>query len=303
MLARNESRPAQLGPGRNKKECWKLIRNSVLAALATMLLWSPATANAVSPRPASLDAGFRMLYDLDFLCAQEEFRTWQNVHPEDPLGPAGEASAYLFGEFNRLGVLEIQLLINDSSYGSKKALSADPAVRAKFDAALQKAETIAQARLANNRDDRDALFAMALTSGLRADYQALVEKRNMASLRNANRARTWGQKLLAADQNYYDGYLASGSSKYIVGNLAAPIRWVLRVQGISGDKEDGLQELKLTAEHGRYLAPLARILLAIAYLRDNDVQQAQPLLSILEREFPHNPLFPKAIARLESQVN
>jgi len=268
-----------------------------------MVLWSPATATAVSPRPASLDAGFRMLYNFDFLCARQEFSAWGKVHPEDPLGPAGEASAYLFGEFNRLGVLEIQLLINDSSYRSKKALSADPAVRAKFDAALQKAETLAQARLATNSSDHDALFAMTLTSGLRADYQALVEKRNMASLRNANQARTWGQKLLAADPNYYDGYLASGSSKCIVGNLAAPIRWVLRMQGISGDKEGGLQDLKLTAEHGHYLAPLARILLAVACLRDNKVQQAKQLLSILEKEFPNNPLFPKAIARLEPQVN
>lgn len=296
------SQPLQLSSERNKKVAGKLTKNSVLAAVATMLLWSPATAAAISQRAASLDAGFRMLYDFDFLCAQQEFSAWETVHPEDPLGPAGEASAYLFSEFNRLGVLEIQLLINDSSYRSKKALSADPVVRAKFDAALQKAETIAQARLANNRDDRDALFAMTLTSGLRADYQALVEKRNMASLRNANQARTWGQKLLAADSDYYDGYLASGSSKYIVGNLAAPIRWLLRMQGISGNKEDGLQELKLTAEHGHYLAPLAKILLAVAYLRDNNVQQAKQLLSTLEVEFPHNPLFPKAIARLESHV-
>ena len=303
MLARSESAAAQFSRERTREVARKLTKNSVLAAVATMLVWSPATATAVSSRPASLYAGFRMLYEFDFLCAQQEFSTWQNVHPQDPLGPAGEASAYLFGEFNRLGILEIQLLINDASYRSKKALSADPEVRAKFDAALQKAETIAQARLANNRDDRDALFAMTLTSGLRADYQALVERRNMVSLRNANQARTWGQKLLAADPNYYDGYLASGSSKYIVGNLAAPIRWILRMQGISGDKEDGLQELKLTAEHGRYLAPLARILLVVAYLRDNNVQQAKQLLSNLEMEFPHNPLFPKAIARLEPHVN
>ena len=75
------------------------------------------------------------------------------------------------------------------------------------------------------------------------------------------------------------------------------------MQGISGDKEDGLQELKLTAEHGHYLAPLARILVAVAYLRDNNVQQAKQLLSILEMGFPHNSLFRKAIVRLESDVN
>jgi predicted Zn-dependent protease len=71
------------------------------------------------------------------------------------------------------------------------------------------------------------------------------------------------------------------------------------MQGVFGARKEGLQELRLTAAHGRYLAPLARILLAVAYLGNKDIQQAKQLLSALAREFPDNPLFPAAIARLE----
>ena len=163
-----------------------------------------------------------------------------------------------------MGVLEIQLLINDSSFQSKRKLAPDPAIRAKFENAVQNAEKKARERLARDPRDRDALFAMTLAAGLRADYFALIEKRNMASLRSADQARAWGETLLAVDPNYYDAYLASGSSKYIVGSLVAPVRWVLRLNGISGDKAEGIRELTLTAEKGNYLAPLARILLAIA---------------------------------------
>jgi hypothetical protein len=271
----------------------------VIATYAVLLVATP-TADGSQPPLASLDRGFHFLYNFDFVNAQQEFANWQKLNPDDPLGPLGEASADIFGEFDRLGVLEIQLLTKNSSYESKTSLSPDPAVRGKFEAALQRSEKMASAHLAINSRDRDALLAMTLASGLRADYQALVEKRNAASLRNANEARTWGQKLLTVDPTCYDAYLAMGSSNYVVGNLSAPLRWMLRLGGISGDKQEGIRELTLTAEHGHYLAPLARILLAIAYLRDHDTRRAQYLLSNLQHDFPGNSLFPRALAGLDS---
>jgi hypothetical protein len=261
--------------------------------------WSPCLGrdkSAASP----LEAGFYSLYNFDFTEAQDDFAAWQASHPDDPVGFVAEASGYIVGEFDRLGVLEIQFLIRDSSFQSKKKLSPDPAIRAKFEDAVQHAEKEARERLAKDPRDRDALFAMTLAAGLRADYFALIDKSSMSSLRSADQARTWGETLLAVDPNYYDAYLASGSGKYIVGSLVAPVRWMLRLDGISGDKAEGIKELTLTAEKGNYLAPPARILLAIAYLREKRPQEARQLLSSLHTDFPRNPLFPKAIAKIDS---
>ena len=83
--------------------------------------------------------------------------------------------------------------------------------------------------------------------------------------------------------------------------MAAPVRWVLRLGGVSGDKKAGLSELQLTAQRGRYLAPFARILLAIAYVRDKDRARAREVLSSLREDFPNNPLFGKEITRLTQQ--
>jgi hypothetical protein len=88
-------------------------------------------------------------------------------------------------------------------------------------------------------------------------------------------------------------------SEYIVGSLPAPARWLLRIAGYKGDKAQGMEQLKVTAGHGRYLAPLARILLAIAYLRDHDAGRARELLVALARDFPSNPLFPREIQRID----
>jgi hypothetical protein len=133
----------------------------------------------------ALDDGFHSLYNFNFVQAQQHFASWQELHPEDPLGSVAEAAGYLFSEFDRLGVLEIQLLVKDSPFESGKELLPDAVIRAKFDGALKKAESKANLRLAKDPRDRDALFATTLIFGLKADYKALIEKSNIASLRSS----------------------------------------------------------------------------------------------------------------------
>ena len=255
---------------------------------------------ANSPAPSALDRGFTGLYNLDFSGAQQEFSSWEMQHPEDPVGPVSEAAGLLFSEFNRLGVLEAQFYENDSAFENRAKLKPDPALRAHFDAAIARAQTLARARLATDSINRDALFALTLCSGLQADYFALIEKRNLASLHYTKEASASAQQLLAVCPNCYDALLATGFSKYVIGSMAAPVRWILRMGGLPADKQGGINDLQTTAEHGHYLAPFARILLAIAYVREKDKPRALELLSGLEREFPSNTLFPREIARLQS---
>jgi hypothetical protein len=260
-----------------------------------------ATGADIPADSPSLDRGFHLLYALDFSGAQQAFASWQQEHPDDPLGPASEAAGLLFSEFNRLGVLEEQFYKDDRAFETRKRFTPDPALRDRFDAALDLAERRAQTRLASSPKDPDALFAMALASGLRADYAALIEKRNLASLHFTKQATSWANQLLNADPEYYDAHLATGVSQYIIGSMAAPVRWLVRLGGVSGDKQAGIRELQITAQHGRYLAPFARILLAIAYVREKDLTEARQILLTLRDDFPENPLFAREIARLDSQ--
>ncbi len=118
---------------------------------------------------------------------------------------------------------------------------------------------------------------MTLSSGLQADYAAMIEKRNLPSLHYTREANDWADKLLAVDPNCYDAHVATGFSKYIIGSMAAPVRWIMRLGGRSGDKKQGIAELQMTADHGHYLGPFARILLAIAYVRDKDNAHAREM--------------------------
>ncbi|HEV2467783.1 MAG TPA: hypothetical protein VGS78_01210 [Candidatus Sulfotelmatobacter sp.] len=240
------------------------------------------------------------MYNLDFAGAQRDFANWQQLHPDDPVGPVSEAAGFLFSEFNRLGVLEAQFYESNSAFLKRQKQTPDPHLRNRFQAEINRAENLAHARLAKDPNDSNALFALTLSSGLQADYAALIEKRNLTSLHYTKEASIDAQHLLAVCPNCYDALLARGFSKYVIGSMSAPVRWVLRMGGLPADKQGGIDDLKTTAEHGHYLAPFARILLAIAYVREKNKAAAVQLLSGLRQEFPGNTLFPREIARLQS---
>jgi hypothetical protein len=252
------------------------------------------------PLSAGLGSGFHRLYDLDFAGAQKEFEAWEKLNPENPMGPASEAAAILFSEFNRLGVLEAQFYEDDSIFAARKKYEADPAQRTRFEQQLSRAEDLAKSRLSRDARDRDALLAMTFAAGLRSDFAALIEKRNLASLHYTKEATAWAAQLLAADPDCYDAHLAGGVSRYIVGSMAAPVRWFLRFGGVVGDKAGGIAELQATATQGHLLAPFARILLAIAYVREKELKRARELLLGLQRDFPDNALFGRELARLDT---
>ena len=275
----------------------KLMLQGMVLAVTVAL---PA---AASESPTSLEQGYRLMYGLDFASAGQVFLQWRAEHPRDPLGPMSEAASLLFAELDRTGILQAQFFVDDSSFTSKKP-PAPPAagLRERFDTTLASAETLARARLRDEPRDSDALFALTMVYGLRADYAALIEGRGMAALSYTRQATRLARTLLKVAPDYADAYLSTGISQYIVGSLVAPLRWLLRIAGFSGDKAKGIEELKLTAERGRFLGPFARILLTIAYLREHDMARAQELLVGLQREFPSNPLFARELQRISGKA-
>jgi hypothetical protein len=281
----------------------KAMRPAAFALLlcAQLFLTNSRAEDLPQPAPASsLDRGFSGLYNLDFAGAERDFSSYELQHPDDPMGPVSEAAGFLFSEFNRLGVLEAQFYEDDKAFVNRPKVTPDPEVRQKFLNAVSRAENSARARLVKESQDRDALLALTLAAGLQADYFALIEKRNLPSLHFTREASQRAQQLLAVCPNCYDALLATGFSKYIIGSMAAPVRWILHLGGLPSDKQGGLADLQTTAARGHYLAPFARILLAIAYVREKDKPRALQLLADLRHDFPGNTLFPREIAHLES---
>lgn len=271
----------------------------VLALATASLAWCSSTPDVV--RPTALNEGYNQMYDLDFSGAHGTFEQWERSHPGDPLGPVSNAAAFLFSEFNRLKILEFDLFVSDSKFDSRPKLSPDPRVKTEFEKELAKAVEIANQNLTSHPQDPRALFALAMANGLRGDYTAMIEKRNLASLTYIKNARNLAEKLLAEDPTYYDAYLAIGVENYLLGINPAPVRWLLKLDGAQTDKEEGIEKLRLTANKGQYLAPYARLLLSVAALRAHDLGTARRLLGDLSREYPQNDLYKKELARIQTK--
>jgi hypothetical protein len=265
--------------------------------LATVCALSAQQPNRIVPQP-ELERGFREMYNLDFRGAHQTFNLYQKLSPDDPLGYVADGAAYLFAEFDRLHILESDLFTNDTRFDGRTAEQPDPNVKSAFEAALAHGDELTSKRLAASPNNANALFARVLANGLRSDYAAMIEKHNLSSLSYMKVSRTTAQQLLAIDPGCYDAYLAVGVENYLLGSTPTPVRWLLKITGSEADKAEGIRRLRMAAEKGYYLAPFARLLLAVAALRDKDKSTARTLLAELATEFPHNQLYSKELARI-----
>jgi hypothetical protein len=270
----------------------------ILAILGGAAACAAPNITVLAPNPV-IGRGYRQMYDLNFDEAHKTFGEWEREHPADPIGPVSNAAAYLFAEFDRLNILHSEFFVDNSIFHRRPKVTPDPGVRQAFDQELDKSAGLAEKILAQTPDEPDALFAKILTLGLRADYEALIERRDFDALKVIKNSRATAEKLLMIQPNYYDAYLAIGVENYLFSLKPAPVRWILQAGGAEADRDRGVEDLRLTAEKGRYLNPYARLLLAVAALRNKDLARARELLGSLAREFPHNRLYAQELAHLQ----
>jgi hypothetical protein len=274
--------------------------SSLLLAMISLTLLCGAQAQTAPTVEATLDESFRDMYNLKFDDALRVIENAKAIDKTDPIPWVAQASAILFREFDRLHILRSDMFSSDDAFDSRPAYSWAPESKKQFDAVLATGEKIAQQRISQNSKDVKALFSLALINGLRADDAALITKRNLSALSYTKSASGYSEKLLALSPDYYDAYVASGMGKYIIGGKAAPVRWMLRLGGLKGDQEQGLKELRMAADHGRYLAPFARILLAFDDLRHKNKTAARQKFASLHDQFPGNPLFTQEMAKCDA---
>jgi len=267
----------------------KTVCGKTLVAGALLLLTLVPARRALAS--TEIEQGFQSMYNLDFQRAHQDFSNWEQLHPGDPMGPVSQAAGFLFGEFARLNILQSELFTNDKTFDARAKPVADPMVRQQFYSAVDRSDQLADAALKLHPDDSNALFAKVMAMGLRSDYVAMIDKQDLAALSYMKQGRILAQQLLQQKPDAYDALLAVGVENYMTGIKPAPVRWMLRMGGIKPDKEQGIRELEQTAAHGNLLKPFAKLLLAVAALRDNNDAQGCGLLHELAVSYPQNPLY------------
>jgi hypothetical protein len=282
----------------------------LFAAIAIIALLAPSAMSAKpsadgdpadsSPvAPGLLDSGFADLYKLDFQGAREKFLSYQQMVPADPLGKAAEAASYLYEEFNDKGVFTSAFFLDDDKFLG--GVSGKPSEN-RNDTFLRInniARQMAQESLKTDARDPHGLLVLTITDGMESDYDALIERKQLAGLSMMRRAESEATMLLSIDPDAKDAYLALGASNYVIGSLPSYKRLFLKIGGVHGDKYRGIQQMQQAAEHGHYLKPFAMILLALGYEREHQKDRARVLLADLTAQFPENPLFAHELALID----
>ena len=266
-----------------------------IVSLGALLIFIASAGRALAVesdlKSEEIYSAWLQMYDLKFEEAHRALERWQRDHPDDSLGPASDAAAYLFSELNRLGSLEAELFVDDNRFKNRKKLDPDAKAKAFFSERVDRADRLAESTLEKSNADARALFVETLTHGLRADYVALIDGRGLKALSYTKSGRVYADRLLAADPQAFDAYLGPGLENYLLSLKPIGLRVLLRLTGSQVDRETGLEKLRKTASQGYYLEPFAKLLLGVAALRDNNREQARSILKGLRDRFPDNELY------------
>ena len=255
---------------------------------------------AFAPLPLTPDLlrGFDHFYNLEYAEALAVFRHAAAVDPSDPQRFNHIAQAVLYSAMLKAGALESELVSGTNPFFRRERMNPTAQEQSDFDSAIQTAFSKAQAQLNSKPGDPAALYSLAVTYGLRANYNFLVRKAWLDSLRDSTAARKHAQLALNADASYSDAKIILGLHDYIVGSLSWTYKMLGFLAGIRGDLDGGIRTLEEVAAKGFNNRADAKILLAAIYRREKRAAQAVPLLEGMIAAYPRNYLFRLELAQM-----
>lgn len=249
-----------------------------------------------------VDRGFEHFNNLEYGAALEIFRDLVKEHPGNPDFHNHVAQTILYRELFRVGALESELVSGNNSFLRRPKMEPSEADQLEFEDAVASALRLCDARLAEDPDDIAALFAQGVTHGLKSNYDFLVRKAWMDSLRSATNSRKSHQRVVELDPSNIDARMIPALHNYVVSLLPWYMRALGFLAGFRGDKEGGIRELELVAERGDTNRHNARFLLAVLYRREQRPGDAVPLLQGLMADFPRNWILPMELVQMYSDL-
>ena len=251
---------------------------SALGLLAQQPSWAPS------------DSAFNHFYNLEYDQAIAELEKAVAKDPNSSDLHNHLAQCIQFREMFKVGALESELVSGNNSFLRRPKIDTTPEIEKLFQEEVQKAITLAEARLKANPNDAAALYSLGVSYGLRGNWNFLVRKAWRDALHDATTARKMHNKVSEIDPSNYDARLVQGAHDYIVGSLPTFYKMLGFLVGYRGDREKGIQTLQAVADKGKANSVDAKVFLCVIYRREQRWQAAAPILDELIRRFPRNYL-------------
>lgn len=253
----------------------KKLQTSVLIFIAVFFCSYNLLANTEIERLAK--QGLEHSFHFRWEKAENTFSLIIEKHPHHPAGYHFMSGIYLW---YFLGSKDIKYLDIFNQYS---------------DDAIQRGREL----LKSNKGDSDLNYFL----GANYNYRAIAyaqEGNYLDAALASKRAESFLSSTLESDKNYYDAYLGLGLYNIAISQIPAGFRWVLKIAGISGDEDTGVQYIKLAASKGKYAKTEAQYYLSqilTGMFADN--KTAASYLKNLSAKYPANLVFNYALAVVE----
>lgn len=275
-----------------------------LKAIPTLLVAVILGAAVSTAAVSRAEVGFEHFHNLEYDQAIDAFKDEIAAAKNQPDGYNHLAQAILYRRLYEAGMLENSLTSGNDvllSLIRQPKLVFPKEDEEAFQRALTAATEAARAKLRINPRDDSALYALGIAYSLRANYDFLVRKAWVSAIRAGNEALKLHKQVAALNPSRTDALLVVGLHDYAVASLPAGLRFLGAIAGVRGDKERGLETLRVVAERGQQNRVEAQILLSAFYRHEKRTEQTIPLLDSLLERFPRNYLlhFAKIYALIE----
>lgn len=257
---------------------------------------------ALSASSALIERGFDHFYNLEFDQAIETFQQGVRQAPDDANLYNHLAQAILYREMLRSGALESELVSGTNPFLRRQRLKPSLEDQRRFENALARAIELTERQLKKNPSSADALYAQGVSYGLRSNYNFLVRKAWLDALRDITQARKLHSRVVALDPARIDARLVEGVHDYVVGSLPWHFKLLGFLVGFRGDKQAGVEAIRMVAQKGKKNRTDAQVLLAVIYRRERQPGAAIPLLKDLLARYPRNYLLYLEMVQMYSDL-
>jgi len=271
-----------------------LLICSVFSTIAQIKVPGPSGTRLLK-EDALTKSGMEHLYNLEYDQAIAEFAQVMDKHTDDPFAINHVLQAVLLKELYRLNALDTTLYA-DNGFLTGKALDGDPKVKQRINELEERTIQLCDARIKLDPKDAECYYARGVARGSKLSYVAVVEKSFYSALRNALASRHDNEKCLEVDPTYTDAKLVIGMHNFIVGSLPAPVKVIVGVVGVTGNKKKGLEYLTEVANANDEASVDARVALGLFLRREGRYNEAYEVMKKAAERYSRNFLFALEIA-------
>ncbi len=243
-------------------------------------------------------AGFTDIYNFDYAQARQVFASLEKDYPQHPAPPLYQACILWLEEMFRRQDLSLNRFVYPSYFSVKTKQEMPPQERDAFFRHIQKCEALANTILKKNSHDKDSRYFLGTSYGLRSSFAITIDHSLRSAYSNGTKAYELTRQLTQEDPDYYDAYLTVGIYEYVVGSIPWYLKWMAFMVGARGDKEKGLEHLRLASEKGQYVKNEALLVQMVLNVREHRNEQALQMANDLSRRFPRNFHFALSAAQI-----